>query len=93
MVSNVREHIAQIGLRIETIHLRRADQAVHSGGTLASTVCTQKQKILASEAATPQRILSDVVINLCHAVIAVLGQRLPLVKHVVNGLGHFGLRR
>src|SRR5450830_82952 len=72
IVGNMREHIAQISFWINVIHPRRANQTIHSSGTIAPTIRAQKQEVLAANATTPQRILGDVVINLGHAIFTVI---------------------
>jgi hypothetical protein len=46
MVGDARKHIAQVALGVETIQLRRADQAVDRGGTLAAPVRSSEQIVL-----------------------------------------------
>jgi len=43
----MREHIAQISFWINVIHPRRANQTIHSSGTIAPTIRAQKQVIIA----------------------------------------------
>ena len=47
MVSNAREHIAQVGFGIEAVEFGRSDQAIDSGGALAAGIGATKQVVLA----------------------------------------------
>ena len=55
MVGDAGEHLAQVALRIETVQLRRADQAVKDGGALTPRIRAGKQVVLASQSDRPQR--------------------------------------
>ena len=46
MVSDVSEHIVQIGARIDVVQCASPDQRVHCGGPFTAAVGTGKQEIL-----------------------------------------------
>ena len=48
IVGKVREHVAQIGLRIEAVYLRHIDQTVNCSGALPATVRAKEQKVIAA---------------------------------------------
>ncbi len=49
MVGDAGEHLPQIGFGIETIELRRTDQAVDGCGALAARIRSRKQVILPAQ--------------------------------------------
>lgn len=48
MVGDAREHVAQLAFGVETVQLRRADQAVNRGGTLAARIRSCEEIVLAA---------------------------------------------
>lgn len=53
VIRYVRQHIAQISLRIDAIEFGTADERVHRGGALAAAVGAQEHKILAPQGQSP----------------------------------------
>jgi hypothetical protein len=59
IVSDMRQHMAQVCLRIDAIELDTDDQRLHGGSPLAAAVGAEE--ILVSERDAAQRVLGDVV--------------------------------
>jgi hypothetical protein len=56
------DHVAQISLRVDSIELRGADEAVHRGCALALRVQAAEQVVLAPERDGAKRALGGVVV-------------------------------
>ena len=52
MIGDVGQHMAQPGLRVNTVELGRADQRVDGGGTLATAVGTGEQIVAPADSDT-----------------------------------------
>jgi hypothetical protein len=63
MIRQPRENVAEIGLRIEAVELRRLDQGVHGSGTLATTVGAGEEPVLAADGNATQGALSGIVVE------------------------------
>jgi dihydrodipicolinate reductase len=87
MIGDMGQHIAQISLRINAVQPGAADERVHGRSALATTVSPHEQEVLASQAASPQGIFGDVIVDFGNPVLAVIRQGLPLVEHVVDRFG------
>ncbi len=49
VIGNVRKYIFQVGAWVDAIHLARADQAIHCGGSLATAVRASEHEIAPAE--------------------------------------------
>jgi len=49
MVCNTREHVREVGFRIDTVQLCRANQAVHRGSALAAGIRSRKKIVLSAQ--------------------------------------------
>jgi len=47
VIGDAREHVAEVGFRIDAVQLGRADQAVDRGGAVAAGIGSSKQVVLA----------------------------------------------
>ena len=54
MLGDAGEHVGEPGLRVDVVHLRRDDQAVHGGGALAAAIGAGEQPRLPSKGNTAQ---------------------------------------
>src|SRR3982751_7034234 len=77
IVRDAREHMAEVGLRINTVELGRADQTVDRSRSFATGISAGKQVVLSPNRDGTQRSFRRVVIDLEMSVIAVAHQRGP----------------
>ncbi len=84
MLGDAREHLAQIGLGIQAVEFRRADQAVDRRGTLAAGVRPGEEVVLATKCDGAQRALGGGVVDLDVAVVAVADERRPARERVAD---------
>ena len=87
MLGDALDDEAQISLWIKAVELRRADQAIDSGGALAPSIGTREQEILAPQGNRSQRTLSGVVIHLDQAIAGVPDERWPQLQGLADRLG------
>ena len=93
MIGDMGQYVAQIVVRINAVEPGGTDEQVHGRPALATAVGSHKQEVIASQAASPQRILGNVIVNFGNPVLAVIRQSLPVVEHVVDRPGRVRLGR
>src|SRR5450756_222343 len=93
MLTDTREHIAQVGLRVQAVQPRCSYQTIEDGGALAACVRAGEKIIAAANSHRAQGSLGDQVIYFDAAVVEITRQRIPELKGVVDGRGSFRLRR
>ena len=64
MISDLRQHGAEVEFRIQSVELRRSDQGIHRGGAFAATVGTCEQEVFAPKSDGAQRPLGGAVVDL-----------------------------
>ena len=93
MIGDPAEHVGEPGLRIDVVEFRRADQGVHRGGPLATTIGAGEQPCAAAERDSAQGALGGVVGQADAAVVEEAGEGRPALEHVIHGLGGLGMAR
>src|SRR6218665_1675793 len=93
VVGNAIEHVAQVGLRVDTAQLGRADQGVDHRSATPTAIGAQVQEVLASDRDASQRTLRRVVVRLDAAVVNEARERGPVAQRVADRHGHGRLRR
>ena len=93
MIGDMGQHVAQVGLRINAVQPGAADERLHGRSALATAVGPHEQEAHASQAASSQRILGNVVVDLNCPIHAVIRQGLPLAEPVVGRPGRVRLVR
>lgn len=81
------EHIAQVGVRIDAVHLRRADQAHDRRGALAGAQTAGEQPVVAPERDRPDPVLDPVVVGRQVAIAEVARERRPALQAVIDRSG------
>src|SRR5512144_2512871 len=71
MLGNAREHLAQVGLRIEPVELGRLHQTVDRRRSLAARVRTHEQVVASAKCNSAQGAFGGVVVDLDAAVVDV----------------------
>jgi hypothetical protein len=84
---DARQHVAQVGPRVQAVELGRLHQAHHHGRALASQLAAHEQPVLRAQLPGLDLPLDEVVVDGHRAVIQVQRQRLPGVQAVVDRLG------
>src|SRR5258708_2635667 len=85
MISDVCEHVAQVGFWVNRIEFSRTDQSVEGCGPLPSGIGAGKQIVLATECNGAQSPFRRVVVDLKATVVAVTGQCLPQSERITDG--------
>jgi len=88
-----RESVAEIGLRVDAIELRRLYDRVDRRGTLAAGVGTGEEVILAPQCDGADGVLSDVVVSFKAAIGREPAERLAPCQGVPESIGQRGLGR
>jgi hypothetical protein len=84
MVGDPREDVAQIGLRVESVHPCGLDKRVHRGGPDAAGVGTCKQVALSSHCQWPDFAFDRIVRHFQAAVCRVARQRGPARQRITD---------
>jgi hypothetical protein len=82
------EHASEVGLRIEAMAFGTGDKAVERGGSLGCDVMSGEEPVLCADAHPPQCAFGGVVVDVDVALRCADAQRVPLVEHLADGLGH-----
>ena len=93
VVSDARQHLAQIGFRIKAIELGRSDQAVNRCRTFAASIRSRKKVILPAQSHGAQGAFGGVVIYLQATVVAVTHQGIPERERILHRRRGIGLPR
>src|SRR5882672_10889044 len=81
------EYVAQIGLRIDAVHLAGFDERGNDRPVLATAVGAGEEVVLAAERDRTDRTLDDIGIDLDAAVIEEAGKALPARERVADRRG------
>jgi hypothetical protein len=93
MVWDLGQDSAQVELGVEAIQLRRSDQAVHGGGTVAAAVGTCKQVVLSPKSDSPQCPFGRAIVYLQQSILGVAREGTPARERLSNRCRGFALRR
>jgi hypothetical protein len=77
MVSDLRQHGAEVEFRIESVELGRADQGVHGGSAFAAVIRSRKEEVLPSKSDGSERSFCGAVVDLEQAVVGLASQSPP----------------
>jgi hypothetical protein len=80
------EDISEPCLRIDVVHLRRDDQAVHGGGAFTAAIGTGEQPRLPSQSDAAQSAFGGIVRQANAAIVEEARKARPALEHVVHGL-------
>lgn len=72
--------VGEVDFGVEAVQLRRLDQGVEDGGTIAARIGPEKQEVLAGDRDAAQQPLGQVVVNGEPAIVGVAGQRFPAAQ-------------
>src|SRR5688500_16212504 len=87
MLGDAGEHVGEPGLRVDVVHLRGDDEAVHGSGAHAPAIGAGEEPRLPSERYSAQPALGSIVAQAYSAVVQEARERGPALEHVVHGLG------
>src|SRR5215813_2266058 len=87
MLCDARQEVPQVSFGVDTVQLRRSDQAVERCGTLPTAVRSSEQVVLPPKSHGTQRSFGSVVVDLQPSIMAVAHQRFPSSKSVTNRRG------
>ena len=71
MVCNTGEHVREVGFRIDTVQLCRADQGVHRGSAFAADIGSRKKIVLSAQSHSPQAAFGGVIVDLQSTIVAI----------------------
>ena len=77
MISDLRQHGAEVEFGIESVELGRADQGVHGSGAFAATVRSREEEVFPPKSDSSERPLRGAVVDLEQAVVGVAGESPP----------------
>ena len=86
VISDAREDVGQVGLRIDAVHPACFDKGVHAGRTLSACVGATEEIVLPAEDRTSHAALGGIVSHLETAVDDVAGQRRPARQGIADRL-------
>ncbi len=87
-----REHVAQVGERIDPQSFAGGHQGVQHRGGFSSSFAAYEQPIQPTYHLLSQRVLGPIVIDGNVAIGGVQAQRLPVIKRVLDRLSQSALR-
>src|SRR5215510_13984473 len=93
MACDAGEHSGKPSLRIDVVHFRRDDEAVHGGGAISAAIGAGEEPRLPSECDTAQAALGGIVRKTDAAVIEEACEGGPALEHVIHGLGEIAAAR
>ncbi len=91
MLANAREHVAQIGLGVQTVHARRLNQTIEDGGAASSSIGAGEEIVAAANGHGAQGSLRDEVVQFNPTIIEIARKRILEAERIANRRGGFGL--
>ena len=91
MVGDAFEDMAQVEFRVESVELRRTEQAVDGRSTLATGVRASEEVVLATQSNGAQGAFRRGVVHLDAAIVDVAGERTPAGERIANRECSIGL--
>ena len=88
-----REHLAQVGVRVQTASAATFDEGINNRAAFAGSGIAHEQPVLLAAGGGPDGIFHQVVVNLHPAVIQINGQRGPLAQGIIHSLPQQTLRQ
>ena len=85
------EHVAQVEFRVESVELRRTEQAVDGRSTLAAGIRASEEVVLATQSNGAQGAFSRRVVHLDAAIVDVAREGTPAGERIANGECSIGL--